>query len=338
MEWKRDSTAPGESWPGRRALRDFYGGRPVLVTGANGFLGTNAVYALGALGARVTVLIRHACARAANFTGRVVRGDLRDPAAVRAAIEDQSIVFDFAGVSGAVQSNQDPAGYLDRECGPHLQIIKACAEAERPPVVTFCSTRLVYGRPQTLPVGEEHPLHPESMYAVHKITIEHYLNVFAHTHNLPFCVLRLSNPYGPNQPASTRGYGIINQFLALAAAGKAIRIFGDGRQRRDYIYVDDVITAFLIVAMEPKCHGQFFNVGGRESISIVDAVRGISKLAGGTPIEFEPWPQEYRSVETGDYVSDLSKIDSFVDLPPQTPFEVGFRESLAHYRGAGGSA
>lgn len=314
------------------ALRDFYRNRPVLVTGANGFLGVNAVHALEALGARVTVLVRQERVRAQGFSGRVIQGDLRFGETVRTAVAGQSIVFDFAGVSGAVASNQDPDGFLDRECGPHLQLIKACAEATPSPVVTFCSSRLVYGRPRYLPVDENHPLCPQSMYAVHKITIEHYLHVFATTHGLRFVVLRVSNPYGPYQPRDPRNYGVINRFIRDAADGRPIRVFGEGRQKRDYIHVADVVTAFLAAAMTDACHGHVFNFGGRRAVSIAEAAHTIARLAGGTPVCFEPWPGEYQSVETGDYQSDLRKIDRYIALPPPVPLEDGLRQTLFYYR------
>ena len=261
-----------------------------------------------------------------------MQGDLRQREVVAEAVQGQSIVFDFAGVSGAVSSNQDPEGFLDRECGPHLQLIRACAETNPQPVITFCSSRLVYGRPTYLPVDENHPLRPQSMYAVHKIAIEHYMNVFACTHGLRYAVLRVSNPYGPHQPPDARSYGIINRFIRDAAGNRPIRVFGDGRQHRDYIYIGDVIAAFLLVAMTESCHGQVFNLGGRHSVSIAEAAQSIAQLAGGTPVVFEPWPQEYENVETGDYQSDLRKIDRYVHLPSHTSFEEGIRKSLVLYQ------
>ena len=239
-------------------------------------------------------------------------------------------MFDFAGVSGAVDSNQDPVRSLEGDCLSHLSLFQACATAKESPLVVFCSSRLVYGNPQYLPVDEAHPLLPRSMYAVHKITVENYLKVFNHTHGLRFCILRLSNPYGPHQPWGARSYGILNQFIHAALEGVPIKIYGDGHQQRDYIYVNDAITVFLLCVMHEKCRGQTFNLGGRHSISIRTAVEKITRLAGGTPVHFESWPKEYKVLETGDYRTDLRKIDSYLVLPPQTSFEEGVMQTL-HY-------
>jgi nucleoside-diphosphate-sugar epimerase len=96
--------------------------------------------------------------------------------------------------------------------------------------------------------------------------------------------------------------------------------------------VDDVLGAFLPCAMNPKCHGQIFNFGGRTAISLRDAAELIAQLAGGVRVVFEPWPADYRAVETGDYATDFRKIDSFLSLPPQRTLEEGFLEVLNSYR------
>ncbi len=314
------------------ALREFYRGRKVLVIGADGFLGTNCVEALKALDAEISIVTRRAQPRVADFPGIVFRGDIRDPKLVQAAVEGQEIIVDFLGVAGAVDSNRDPNANLDEELRAHLSIFHACAVSRPSPVVLFCSSRLVFGAPRYLPVDENHPLAPGSIYALHKVTAEKYLELFAETKGLRSCVLRLSNPYGPNQAEGQRGYGIINLFLRNAARGKPIKLYGDGRQKRDYVHVDDVLGAFLPCAMNQKCHGQIFNFGGRTAISLREAAELIAQLAGGVRVVFEPWPADYRAVETGDYATDFRKIDSFLSLQAQRPLEEGFLEVLNSYR------
>jgi UDP-glucose 4-epimerase len=263
---------------------------------------------------------------------RVLCGDLRDGGLVREAIEGQSIVFDFAGVSGAVRSNQEPAKALERECNPHLSLYHACATSATPPTVIFCSTRLVYGPPRYLPVDEEHPLNPQSIYAVHKITIENYLRVFGNLHGLPFVVVRLTNPYGPHQAAETTTHGIINMFVRQALAGQPIRVFGDGTQRRDYIYVGDIIEVFMRLALNERCHGQIFNLGGEEAIRLCDAANVIARMIDSATVQHVPWPDEYRSIETGDFQSDLGKIKKNVPAFKHTSFEQGLRRTIKFYQ------
>ncbi len=305
----------------------------MLVAGADGFLGVNCAAALHAAGAVVTVLSRRDVPRAAPFAARHARADLRDAAAVAAAVEGQSVVFDLAGTSGAVGSNADPAGSTDQDCRPHLTLFTAAAAAASRPAVVFCSSRLVYGTPDRLPVAEDHPVRPASFYAVHKLTLEHYLHVLAMTAGLRSCVLRLSNPYGPFWPEQRKGYGLINQFIARALTGEPITIFGDGSQRRDYVHVDDVSAALLAVAATDACWGQTFNLGGPEAVSIREAVQAIAAAVPGTDVRFTPWPAEHLAVETGDYQTDLTKLRGHVRLPPQVRFAEGLRRTLAAARG-----
>jgi nucleoside-diphosphate-sugar epimerase len=260
-------------------------------------------------------------------------GDLRDGSLVRGAVKGQDVVLDLAGASGAAHSNRDPFRHLEDECGPHLGLFQACADSDPPPFLLFCSSRLVYGKPIQLPVDETHPLHPLSIYGVHKISLELYLKVFRAIRGLPFSVLRLSNAYGPNQPEETTHYGILNLFIQRAARGLPIQVYGDGRQKRDYVYVDDVITACLLLAMNPVCCGDTFNFGGREGIGVGDAARLVAALAGGTPVDSVPWPADTKSIETGDYQTDLARIDRLVGLPTQTRLRDGILATLEYYRG-----
>jgi len=310
------------------SMRSFYDDRPVLVVGADGFLGFHCVQALHTLGAKISIYSRRSQPRAAGMAHRVFKGDLIDRDVVQTAVRDQTIVFDFAGNTGATESNQHPLRNLEEECRPHLGLFESCAAATAKPLVVFCSSRLVYGKPRYLPVDETHPLAPESMYAIHKITLESYLRVFEQTCGLRWCVMRLSNPYGPHTFESTRSYGLINYFTRQAQQGQTIQVYGDGTQVRDYIHVDDAMVAFLSVAASPQCQGQTFNLGGPEGIRLRDAVEWITQTAGGTPWQSVPWPEADQTVETGDYVTDMSKLIQFIELPQQLLFVEGLNRTM----------
>jgi nucleoside-diphosphate-sugar epimerase len=314
-------------------IKKFYTGRRVLVAGADGFIGFNMILRLRELGAQISLISRNKQPRAACHTcAQIFYGDLREKEMVKQAIKGQDIVFDLAGASGSVTSNQDPFRHLEEECSPHLNLFQTCAEEVHPPVTIFCSTRLVYGRPSYLPIDELHPLAPRTIYAVHKITLENYLQVFGKIYKLPFIIMRLSNPYGPYQPSKTKNYGIINLFLKSAASSEPIHIFGDGAQKRDYVFIDDVITTFLLLARNKECYGRVFNYGGTESVSIAEAVNLLQELVSNLVVEHKPWPKDYQQVETGDYCTDLAKINQYISLPSQTSLREGFIKTLEYYK------
>lgn len=312
-------------------LRRSYERRRVLVVGADGFLGVNCVLGLCAVGAYVSVLTRKPASRTERLVSHVYHGDLRDSVAVQEAVRGQEIVFDLAGGYGAVQSNCDPQRNLLEESQAQLVLLQTCAEMQPSPIVLFCSSRLVYGRPQTLPVREDHPLAPESIYAVHKISAENYLRVFRRTAGLRSVVVRLTNPYGPYQAHESKSYGILNHFVRTAARGGEIRVFGDGSQHRDYLYVDDAVRAFLLLAASERCHLQLFNLGGSESVSVRQAAEQVARLAG-TRVKYVPWPDDFASVETGDYRSDSTKLKDFTGFEPQVPLAIGLQRTLEFYR------
>jgi UDP-glucose 4-epimerase len=314
-----------------QTLNSFYRNRHVMVAGADGFLGFNCVMKLSRLGAIVSIVTRRHDSAAAPYAHLIFHGDLRNTSLVAAAVAGQSVVFDFAGVCGAVGSNESPQASLEEDCGAQLNLFEACAR-ERDVVVMFCSSRLVYGKPLYLPVDEQHVLAPASIYAVHKITAEHYLAALNRTRGLRYCVLRLSNPYGPFQPDHRRGYSVVNQFIRLACKGGPIIVYGGGEQVRDYIFIDEAIEAFLLCAANEHCYQQTFNVGGRVPISIGAAAMAIARLAGSCEVQFAAWPDNYLAVETGDYVSDLGKLTRAVSLPEPVSFEQGAARSIAYYR------
>ncbi len=314
------------------ATRNFFCDRRVLIAGGDGFLGQNAAKALAGLSADITVLVRDEAKAARHWPGKILAGDLKDLSVAQRAVNGQDIVLDFVGVTSAVKSNQYPILSLQEECFPHLNLLTACAALPSPPLIVFPSSRLVYGKPLYLPVDEDHPTRPTNIYGVHKITVEHYLRIYEHSNGVPYLIFRISNPYGPYYAPKNKGYGILNYFMQLALSGEPIRIFGDGSQIRDFIFVADLIDTLLCAIATPACYNQTFNLGGQNPISLRAAAEAIARAAGGTPVICERWPQDYQSVETGDYVSSTGKLRRVLDLPSPTSFEDGLARSIAAYR------
>jgi UDP-glucose 4-epimerase len=314
---------------------DAYRGRKVLVAGGDGFIGYNCCRRLVALGAEVTSLSRRAVPGAACRGVQTRRVDLADRAALAAAVGEIDIVFDCVGASGAVDSNADPYRNFDIECRPHMNLFDVCARLAPAPTVVFLSSRLVYGRVATVPVSEREPLAPASFYAVHKVTLENYLQVFARTRALPFVVLRVANPYGPGPAALDKGYGVINQFIAQALGGAPIRVFGEGSQLRDYVYIDDLVETMLAVAPRPECRGEIFNMGSGQGISVIDAIRTIVAACGGrSVVEHVPWPEAAQQVETGDFVANIDKLQGALGACGMTAFADGVAATVASERPA----
>jgi UDP-glucose 4-epimerase len=313
-------------------LKKSYTGKKVLILGGDGFLGFHTARALIALGAEVSILTRRKESLHPPQSIQIFTGDIKDRNLIQLAFKGQDIIFDLAGSTGGVESNRDAHHNLVSDCAPHLQAFQIAAEHTPPPLIIFCSTRTVYGHPEQLPVTESHHTNPLSIYAVHKLTLENHLQIMHQTHGLKYLIFRLSNPYGPYPWQQGKSYGIINQFIAKAHQGKPITIYGDGSQLRDYIYINDVIETFIRGAIKPECHQEIFNLGGPGALSIKEATDIISDSCPNTKIQFTDWPDEYKSIETGSYYTDLSKLQSLIGNTIQTSFSEGVAATVDYYQ------
>jgi len=322
----------------RGELVSFYRGRPVLVIGGLGFIGGSLSAHLRDAGARVTVITRSRAAHRDAIAGReadgfcVLEGDIRDAGAMTAAVAGQDVVFNLAAQSGAVQSMDDPWTDLDVNLRGNLVLLEAMRAANREGKLVFVGSRLSYGRTGKTPASEDDPCDPLCLHGVHKLTVEKYLRLYAELFGLRFAVARVTNPYGRGQPRSRTAYGVVNRMIHLALTGDILTVYGDGTQRRDYIYIDDVAAALAGLGESPASDGRVYNVGTGVGTRFVDMARRITDLAGSGRVEFVDWPPLAARVETGDFVADISRIRREVGWQPGVTLDAGLRRTLDFYR------
>jgi UDP-glucose 4-epimerase len=316
----------------------FFHGIKILVTGGLGFIGLNLSQRLLELGGDVTLLDNFVPSELTGILAerhgrlKTVVADIRDEDKVERVVRDQEIMFNLAGKSGAADSNKAPALDLDINCRGHLTLLDACRRVNPAMTVIFPSSRLVYGKPRYLPVDEEHPLAPESIYAAHKLAAENYHLIYGRLYGLKSTVLRISNPYGPMQAGDARVYGIANTFMCNAARGGTISLFGDGAQRRDYIYIDDLVDAFLKAAASETARDMIYNVGDGRSVSLRELAELSVRIAGRGDIVHVPWPADYQAIESGDYVTNGCLIHDQLGWRPTTSLEDGIGQTVSYYR------
>lgn len=321
----------------------FYRGKKVLVTGGLGFIGINVCLRLLDLGAQVTVLDNFvppnpgAPLDALLPRLRVAVADIRDEDKVERVIRDQQVVFNLAGKSGAADSNKTPLNDLDINCRGHLTILEACRSFNPGVAIVFPSSRLVYGKPRYLPVDEAHPVAPESIYAAHKLAVENYHLIYGHLYGLKATVLRVTNPYGPLQLGDARAYGIANRFIQAAVQGEKLTVFGAGEQRRDYLYIDDLVHAMLLAGCREASRGKIYNIGDDRGASLMELAQLAVATAGTGEISQIPWPEEYRAIETGDFQSDISLAARELGWLPVTQLAEGVARTVAFYRASQGA-
>jgi UDP-glucose 4-epimerase len=315
--------------------------RAVLVVGGLGFIGGRLSSALASAGARVTIVTpsrqkHHAVAIDLEAQGvRVLEGDVRDREAMEASVRGQDVVYNLAGQSGAVRSMEDPWNDLDVNGRGMLTIIESVRRETPTARVVFAGSRLEYGRVGSAQVAETHDTDPLCVHAVHKLVAEQYLRLYERLYNISYAVARITNPYGPGQPRSRTSYGIVNRMIHQALANEVLTIYGDGRQRRDYIYIDDLVGALLALGDPERAAGaahNVYNVGTGVGTAIVDMATAISAAAGGGRIRFVEWPPLAEQIETGDFVADVSRIRDDFGWSPSVSIDDGLHRTIASYR------
>ncbi|MBU0679228.1 MAG: GDP-mannose 4,6-dehydratase [Verrucomicrobia bacterium] len=316
-----------------------YAGRNVLITGGLGMIGSNIALQLVEFGARVTILDVMAPSYGGNyFNIREIQdkvtiniADIRDRTALSVLLRDKEIVFNLAAQVSHNDSLSDP--FLDAEINylGHLNVLESARLHNPEALIVHAGSRLQYGRIEQTPVREDHPLNPLTPYALNKTSAENMYRFYHRVHGVPSVLFRIANPYGPRSQMRHSKYSIVNWFIRQAMDDQEIEIYGDGRQLRDYIYVDDLARALILGAVTPACVGEVFNVGSGVGTSFKEMVENVVKVVGKGVVKFRDWPEDYINVETGDYISDITKLKSCIDWSADTSLEEGVGKTVEYY-------
>jgi UDP-glucose 4-epimerase len=318
----------------------FYRGRSVLITGGLGFIGSNLARALVALGAHVLIvdsLIPDYGGNLFNVAGledrlKINIADIRQQTTMNYLVQRQDVIFNLAGQVSHIDSMQDPHTDLEINCRAQLAILEACRRNNPDVKVVFAGTRQVYGRADSLPVSETHLVRPTDINGINKAAGEYYHLVYNNVFGVRACSLRLTNVYGPRQLLKHNRQGFIAWFIRLAIEGREIQIYGDGRQMRDFVFVDDAVEAFLRAGASEAANGQVFNVGGFEPISHRDLVHLLIATAGSGSYRFVEWPPDKKAIDIGDFYADWRLIADTLGWRPHTTLADGLHETIAFYR------
>jgi UDP-glucose 4-epimerase len=311
-----------------------------MVTGGLGFIGSNLAHRLVALGADVLLvdsLIDGYGGHLFNIEGirdrlRVNVADVRDSSTMNYLVRDRQVIFNLAGQVSHIDSIRDPHTDLEINCRSQLTILEACRHFNPKVKVVFAGTRQVYGKPDFLPVTEEHLVRPTDVNGINKAAGENYHIVYNNVYGVRACSLRLTNVYGPRQLVKHNRQGFIGWFIRLAVEGGTIQIFGDGSQQRDFVFVDDAVDAFLRAGWNDRCNGEVFNVSGGDPISHRDLTALLLSIAGKGRVEFVEWPEEKRAIDIGNFYASAAKFSATTGWKPAVNLPDGLARTVAYYR------
>lgn len=311
----------------------------VLITGGLGFIGSTLAHRLVAAGADVTLvdaMLPECGGNRHNLVGIADRvsihiADIRDRDAMRALVPGVDVIFNLAGTASHTASMADPFTDLDINCRGQIELLEACRAVNPGVKVVYAATRGQYGRAQTLPVDETHPLRPMDTNGIHKAAGEAYHLLYWDHYGLRTTSLRMTNTYGPRHLMKHHRQGVIGWFVRQVIDGAPIRVYGDGTQVRDTNFVDDVVEALCLAGSRDEADGETFNLGGIP-VGLRDLAALLVEVAGQGSYELVPYPEASRGVEVGDYVADTSKIEQRLGWRPTVSLEDGLARTIDYYR------
>lgn len=313
--------------------------KKVLVTGGLGFVGATLAHRLVTLGAEVTLvdsLIPEYGGNLHNIAGietlvHTNISDVRDVHSMRYLVQGQEMIFNLAGQTSHMDSMQDPFTDLEINARAQLSILEMCRKFNPDIKVIFASTRQVYGKPDYLPVDEQHLLRPVDVNGINKMAGEWYHILYYNVYGIRTCALRLTNTYGPRMRIKDARQTFLGIWIKLLIEGKPFDVWG-GEQLRDFTYVDDVVDALLMAAMSENANGKVYNLGGERVVTLHElADLCVAANRGGT-FQIRDFPIDRKRIDIGDYYADDGLIRNELGWQPRVSLADGLARTVDYYR------
>ena len=305
-----------------------------LVTGGAGFIGSNIVERLVKNGERVKVIDNLIAGKRENLAGimekiEFIEGDIRDDNDMKKAIKGVDFVLHQAALRSVPKSVDDPLPYTDVNVTGTLKLLLAAKE-EGVKRLVLASSSSVYGEREEMPEREEDMPQPISPYAATKLTGEYYCQVFSSVYGLETVSLRYFNVFGPRQDPGSEYAVVIPKFILSMLKDEPSPIHGDGKQSRDFTYVDDVVEANILAAQTKGVSGEVFNIACNEGHTVLEIADGLNRILSKSikPV-FTP-PRKGDVLHT---LADISKAKKLLGYAPRVAFEEGLEKTVSWFKG-----
>ena len=317
-----------------------YKNKNILITGGLGFIGSSLAIRLAEIGAHVTL----ADAMITGYGGNLFNiepvsdrvtinySDITDVNAMNFLVLDKDYIFHCAGQVCHVMSLSNPFPDIEYNIKGTAILMEACKKFNPKVKVIKTGTRGQYGPATQLPINENAPTNPLGIYEISNLTAEKIMKVYHDIHGVCSVMLRLTNIYGPRSQMQHSRFGVLNWFIRQAIDGECIKVFGDGKILRDFLYIDDCVEAILMSGISEKAEGEIMNVGWDKPTCFLEAAELIVELSKSGKWEFAEFSQERKLQEPGDFYSDISKIKKLVGWEPKTSLREGVQKTISYYR------
>ncbi len=315
-------------------------GARALITGGMGFTGSNLAIGLVNAGSDVTIVDAMIPGYGGNLFNIAPIGsrvtvnfsDVRDVNVMNHLVRGQDFVFHLAGQVDHILSMSDPFPDIDINIKGTAVMMEALRRHNPSAKLIYTGTRGQYGAAVSLPVNEEAATNPKGIYEISNLTAEKIIQVYNDAHGIDAVLLRLTNIYGPRAQMRHPRYGVVNWFVRQAIDGATIKVFGDGKIRRDFLFIDDAVEAILMSAVSPAAVGEVLNVGIDKPTDFIELADTLIEVAGSGRWEFSPFTPERKAQEPGDFYSDISKIHRLAGWAPRTTLRDGLGKTVDFYR------
>mgnify|MGYP003967006033 FL=1 len=302
------------------------------VIGASGYIGSKLVNKLTDSGCNVIRSSRRDTIT--NGDSEFVMAELDSLDFWLNIVEKSDVIIHLAGNTSINVANDNPALDLNSSVVPIYRLIEACKILRKRPRVVFASTVTAYGFTDNLPVSEATAENPESFYDLHKFFVERQLVLATKLNIYDGVSLRLANVYGPSSAnSSANDRGILNKIIGLALAGDIVSLYGGGNYIRDYIYIDDVVDAFILASISSKSAGEVFNVGSGVGTSVRDAFNAVTQEVyrqTNKIIEMKdvPWPENSPKIDMRNFTASIKKAHRCLGWSPKVSLQTGIATTV----------
>jgi nucleoside-diphosphate-sugar epimerase len=300
-------------------------GKNILVTGGAGFIGSNIVDRLApdnnvfVLDSMFTGTMNNLVKSKDKIT--FIKGDIRDKELVNKTVAKVEYIFHLAAHVGNIRSLKDPYLDMDVNINGMLNLLEASRNNPNLKRLVYSSSAAIFGEAKYLPIDEDHPLYPESPYAVSKMAAEKYAFAYHKVYGIPTASVRYFNAYGPRQDSSEYA-NAISIFLSKTKKGEPLTVYGDGEQTRDFIFISDIVNGNILAATHPAAPGQVFNLSSGEVHTVLQLI-GIIREVTGKEVPYSHAP--FRAGEVRHSKANIDKAKKILGFSPKTDLKTGIR-------------